>query len=146
MRTRDFLLILTLLAVFGSCASPQPMSPIEEKTWVGELVSYQKAVSRSHGIVGYVKVFDYRQKGYDQPYRVFHVYDLNFVERGILTPMGTGHKIVRLPEEVARVMGTTREEIALDAQALPLNVARCLDVEPDLSLHPARPEDVQTSR
>ena len=144
MRTRDFLLIVLVLALVSSCAA-QPVSPVEEKAWVGELVAYKKAVSRSHGIVGYVKVFDYRQKGYDEPYRMFHVFDLNFQERGILTPMGTGHKIVVLPTDVARVKGTTREEIPLDAQPLPMNVARCLDVEPDLQLLPANPADVKTS-
>jgi len=144
MRNRDFLLILLVLALAGSCVS-EPMSPLEEKAWVGELVAYKKAVSQSHGIVGYVKVYDYRQKGYDEPYRMFHVFDLNFEERGILTPMGTGHKIVTLPVDVARVKGKTREQIPLDAQPLPMNVARCLDVEPDLTLVPAREEDVRTS-
>ena len=145
MLIRDFLLILLALGLVTSCATERVRSPVVDEAWVGELVAYKKAVSRSHGIVGYVKVFDYRQTGYDQPYRVFHVYDLEFEERGILTPMGTGHKIVKLPREVARVKGTTREEIPLAAQPLALNVARCLDIAPDLALVDARPEDALTS-
>ncbi|MHC4470408.1 MAG: hypothetical protein ACYTDY_10885 [Planctomycetota bacterium] len=140
MRIRDFLLILPVICMVASCET-RPARVKAPKPLVGELVAYKKAVSKAGTTVGYVKIYDYSEKGYAEPQRLFHVYDLDLVEVGILTPMGTGHKIVRLPVDVARVRGMTQDKIPLDAQALPFNVARCLDVAPDLKLLSASPAD-----
>lgn len=140
MRIRDFLLILLGICMVASCTTG-PARVKAPEALNGELVAYKKAVSGTGATVGYVKIYDYHHKGYAEPQRLFHVYDLDLVEVGILTPMGTGHKIVRLPVDVARVRGMTQEKIPLDAQALPFNVARCLDVAPDLALVPAHPAD-----
>ena len=64
---------------------------------------------------------------------------------GLILTNGYANR-VRLPESIARVKGKTSEKVPLDAQPLPLNVARCLDIEQlDVRLVEARPEDLTTT-
>jgi hypothetical protein len=130
MRARYFLLILLVIPVVAGCRSTaEPVDDLGKIAWPGEIVSYRKAVSPAHGIVGYVKEYEYGKTGYGEPFRVFHVYDLDFVERGVLNQSGTGVRYLDLPRQQARVKGVVREEIPLEAQPLELNVAVILGVE-----------------
>ncbi len=142
MRNRYFLLLLCALVALVGCRTQAPRT--EFAGHLGTLVSYNKVVSERHGTVGYVKVFEYTAEGKGDSFSLYHVYDLNFRERGILTPMGTGTKFVDLPTEIALAKGKKREEIALVAQPITLNVADCLDLDLNMKLKivPARPEDV----
>ncbi len=114
---------------------------------MGKIVSYRKVVHPEHGIVGYVKEYRYAQKGYGEPFTLYHVYDLDFRERGVVDQLGRATKYVDLPEEVARVRKKTREEVQLEAQPLPYNVAKILDVEPvGVKLLPATPDDLKRQK
>jgi len=141
MRIRGLLLVLAL--VCAACASSSREADTSTEGWAGEIIAYKKAVSAEHGIVGYVKVFEYQKLGHGPNFLLFHVYDLNFVERGIVGERGTATKYVFLPEEVARVKGTTIERVALPAQPLAWNVAKILETPTDLTIVEAKAEDLR---
>ncbi len=145
MRKRDFLLVtLSLVAVACASGPAQPEGPASPtKGWIGTIVAYQKVSHESHGIVGYVKVYEYRQPGYVDSFRLHHVYDLDFRERGRLNDRGTGTKFDYLPSDVARVKGVPFEEEPLEAQPFAYNVGRCLGVEGNLKFAPATPADLK---
>jgi len=135
-----------LFVLFAACASEPvaPSGPVAPgKGWIGRLVAYQKVVHEAHGIVGYVKVYEYRQAAYADSFRLNHIVDLDFRERGVLNETGTGTKYVYLPADVARVKGLVFEEEPLDAQPFAYNVARILGVSEAVKILPASAEDVR---
>ena len=140
MRIRYFLLAVAILAV-AACQSNQKSNP--EDPWVGSIVAYSKVVSERHGIVGYVKEFRYAKEGYGEPYTLFHVYDLDFDERGVINELGKGTKYEILARDVAEVRGKVREEIELGAQPLAYNVGVILDVTGPVRLIKATEEDLK---
>ena len=139
MRIRYFLLAVAILAVVA-CQSNQRAEPLDP--WGGSLVAYSKVVSERHGIVGYVKELSYAKEGYGEPYHLFHVYDLDFDERGVINELGRGTKYVELARDIAEVRGKPREEIALGAQPLAYNVGVILDVTGPVRLIKATEEDL----
>jgi len=141
MRTLGLLLALTLVCT--ACASSSKESDTSTEGWTEEIVAYKKAISATHGVVGYVKVFEYSREGHGPNYLLFHVFDLNFKRRGIVTEMGTATKFVYLPDEVARVKGRTIERVELAAQPLEWNVAKILDTPTDLTIVEAKAEDLK---
>ena len=143
MRIRHFPALLAVLALVAACQSSPKGKQSDE--WVGHLVAYRKAVSASHGTVGYVKTWEYRNEGAGDPFVLYHVYDLNFRERGVVTPMGTGTKYVYLPPAVAQAKGKVREDEALSAQPLLWNVSLILDVPHDLKLVPVTPAELKAA-
>jgi hypothetical protein len=146
MRIRTILPALCLLALLSGCTSGAKRT--EFAGYVGMPVSYNKVVHPMHGTVGYVEVKEYTAEGKGDAFRLYHVLDLNYRERGILTPTGTGTRFVDLPSEIALVKGRPRDEVPLEAQTVPWNVAVCLDFDPrttQLALTPARPEDFTPS-
>ena len=142
MRIRDFLLCLTLAGIVAGCAT-QPVAPTPGKGWAGQLVSYKKVVSAAHGIVGYVKTFEYRQESYPDTFRLHHVIDLDFRECGALNDSGTGTRYVYLPPDIARVKGVVMEEEPLTPQPFAENVAKLLGVPGPLQILPATAEDLK---
>ena len=141
MRIRGLLLAVTL--VCAACASSAKEADTSTEGWTGEIVSYRKAVSAEHGIVGYVKVFEYQKPGHGPNFLLFHVYDLDFKERGVVTERGTATKFVYLPSEVARVRGMTIERVELPAQPMEWNVAQILETPTDLTIVEAKASDLQ---
>jgi hypothetical protein len=144
MPIRTFLIPLAILVLFSGCVTNEETTiKGGDDPWVGELVAYKKVVSERHGIVGYMKVFEYRQEEHGEPYQIYRVLDLGFVERGILYPRGTGVKFLVVAPEIAAVTGVTREEIQLGAQPLELNLAKILDVDPPLKTMKATEADLK---
>lgn len=143
MRIRHFLVLLAVAALVAACHSAPQGQPSD--AWVGHLVQYRKAVSESHGTVGYVKTWEYENDGKGEPFTLYHVYDVNFVERGVVTEMGTGTKYVDVPIGAQRATGKTREEEPLPAQPLTWNVAQILDVKPDVKLVPVSPAELKAA-
>ncbi len=141
MPTRMFLLCLVLLAIFTGCKTSQDDG--ETDAWIGQLVAYKKVVSERHGIVGYIKVFEFKKEEFGEAYQLYRILDLNFVERGILYPRGQGLKFVDVAPEVARVTGATREEIELGPQPLELNLAKILEVDLPLKVYKASAADLE---
>jgi hypothetical protein len=141
MRIRGLLLAVTL--VCAACASSAKEADTSTEGWASEIVAYKKAVSETHGIVGYVKVFEYQKPGHGPNFKLYHVYDLDFKERGIVTERGTATKFVYLPAEVARVRGMTLERVELPAQPLEWNTAQILETPTDLTIVEARAEDLK---
>ena len=130
MRARHFLpFLLAVLVVAGCTATPVDRDEPGDLVWPGQIISYRKAVSERHGIVGYVLEYEYAKDTWGESFRAFHVYDLDFEERGILNQTGTGVKIVTLPRETARVKGVVKEQVPLEAHPLEFNVAVILEVE-----------------
>ena len=141
MRIRGLLLAVTL--VCAACASSTREADTSTEGWAGEIVAYKKAVSATHGVVGYVKVFEYQKPDHGPSFKLYHVYDLNFRERGIITERGTATKFVYLPDEVARVRGKTIEREELGAQPLEWNTAQILETPTDLTIVEAKAEDLR---
>ncbi len=144
MRTLGLLLVLTL--VFTGCASSSKDAQTPDADapgWHKEIVAYQKAVSATQGIVGWVKVFEYTRPESSTSHRLYHVYDLEFKERGFVTEKGTATKYVQLPADVARVKGYEIEKVALGVQPLEWNVAKILEVTEDLRIQKASRTDVK---
>jgi hypothetical protein len=128
MRTRHFLVLVVVASLAAGCyTKPKPRA---EDPWQGQYLAAHRVVSQARGTVGFVKTWEYSKPGAGEPFRLFHVYDLNFVERGVVSPMGTGTKYVELPPEIARAKDAEREDQALPAQPLEYNVGVILDVDP----------------
>jgi hypothetical protein len=136
-------LLLVVVLVCAACASSAREADTSTEGWAGEIVAYKKAVSETHGIVGYVQVFEYQKPGHGPNFRLYHVYDLNFKERGIITERGTATKFVYLPTEVARVQGKSIDRVELPAQPLEWNVAKILETPTDLKIVEAKVEDLK---
>jgi hypothetical protein len=141
MRTLGLLLVLTLVCTACASSSKEEAAPSDGTP--GEIVAYLKAVSETHGVVGYVKVWEYSSPETGPSFRQYHVHDLNFKKRGFVTEKGTATKFVYLPDEVARVKGETIEMVQLPAQPMEWNVAKILDVPTDIKIVKAQPEDVK---
>jgi len=147
MRTLGLLLALTL--VFTGCASSSKDADTgsapdsDAPGWDRQIVAYLKAVSASQGVVGWVKVYEYSRPESPDRYRLFHVYDRGFQERGFITEKGTGTKYVQLPSDVARVKGYEIEKVPLASQPLEWNVAKILDVPTDIRITKASASDVK---
>ena len=138
MRIRG--LLLALVIVSAACAS-SPAPETDTEGWTDEVVAYKKAVSATRGIVGYVKVRRYSKPECGSDFILFHVYDLEFQERGIVTPEGRATRYVYLPDEVARVKGYTIEKVELGAQPLEWQTAEILEVPTDITIVEANPGD-----
>jgi hypothetical protein len=143
MPIRNFLVCASILALAAGCVHHYERMPADMTGWVGEITSYNKVVSKSAGTVGYLKVFRYTKKGYGEPFELYHVYDLDFRERGIVEPRGTATKYIFLPPAVAEVKETPVEKQALGAQPLPWNVALILESPKDLKIVPATAADLK---
>jgi hypothetical protein len=142
MRIRHFLVLVAVAGLFAACRSSPAPNGMSEKQWVGHLVAYRKAVSESHGTVGYVKTWRFENETGGEPFTLYRVYDLNFKERGVVTPMGTGKKYIDLPTEIARVKGHEREIEELPAQPLTWDVSVILDTPHDIKLVPVTPAEL----
>ena len=144
MPIRIFLLCLALLTIFSGCeTSREDTTGGGTDAWIGQLVAYKKVVSERHGIVGYIKVFEFKKEEFSEAYHLYRVLDLDFVERGILYPRGKGMKFNIVAPEVAAVTGVTREEIELGPQPLELNLAKILEVDPPLKVEKASAADLE---
>ncbi len=144
MPIRIFLLGLAILAIFSGCKTTEENTYAEgADPWVGNLVAYKKVVSERHGIVGYIKVFEFKTEEFGETYHLYKVLDLDFEERGLLYPRGEGMKFVNVAPEVARVTGMTREEIELGPQPLELNLSKILEVDMPLKVLEAGPADLE---
>jgi len=144
MPIRIFLLGLAILAIFSGCKTSEESTYAEgADPWIGSLVAYKKVVSERHGIVGYIKVFEFKTEEFGETYHLYKVLDLDFVERGLLYPRGEGMKFVNVAPEVAAVTGITREEIELGPQPLTLNLSKILEVSLPLKVIEAGPADLE---
>jgi hypothetical protein len=144
MPIRIFLLCLALLTLCSGCETSKEEKYAEgAEPMVGNLVAYKKVVSERHGIVGYIKVFEYKSGEFGTPYQLYSVLDLDFVERGLLYPRGEGVKFEPVAPAVTEVTGVHREETPLGPQPLTLNVSKILEVELPLKVTEATPADLE---
>ena len=145
MPMRIFLLGLALLTLFSGCETSTEESSFGSGAdpLIGNLVAYKKVVSERHGIVGYIKVFEFKTEEFGETYHLYRVLDLDFVERGLLYPRGEGMKFVVVAPEVAAVTGITLEEIELGPQPLDLNLSKILEVGLPLKVVEAGPADLE---
>lgn len=141
MRYRHFLTFLAIVGLLAACTTPRDEAIREG--WKGHIVAYQKVVSDRHGVVGYVKVYEYRDEPYPDSFRLYHVFDLDFRERGVLNEGGTGKKYVYLPLEEGRSKGVPVEERELQAQPFLYNVGQVLEVGGELKVLPATEADLK---
>jgi len=143
MPIRSLLVCAAILALASGCVTHREELPADMTGWVGEITSYNKVVSKSAGMVGYLKVFRYTKEGYGEPFELYHVYDLDFRERGFIEPTGRATRYVFLPPAVAGVKDTPVEKETLGAQPLTWNVALILECPKDLRITPATAADLK---
>jgi hypothetical protein len=145
MPMRIFLLSLALLTLITGCETSTEESQFGSGAdpLIGNLVAYKKVVSERHGIVGYIKVFEFKTEEFGEAYHLYRVLDIDFVERGLLYPRGEGLKFNDVAPEIAAVTGVTREEIELGPQPLDLNLSKILEVGLPLKVLPAGPDDLK---
>jgi hypothetical protein len=140
MRSRDVAFLIALTALIAACSST-PASTPSDRGWVGKLEAYQKVVYGGE-IIGFVKVFTYSQKGYQDSFRLHHVVDRTFREVGTINDGGTGTRYIWLPPDIARVKGTPMEEAPLPARPFADNVATLLGVPGPVEVFPATKTDL----
>lgn len=141
MRISGLLLVVAILAVACSSHGDRAQPPLEG--WDKHIIAYKKIVSYDRGLVGYIKVFRYEEQGHGSHYDLYHVFDLNFRERGVITPQGRATKYVYLPSEVARVKGREIEKVELPIQPLEWNAAKLLDIKPGVEVTEATAADLK---